>query len=140
MADKKNSTEFPGFNYWDSPRQFLKYPMILQEYWRQLTGSEQKVLDFIIRQTYGWKKQSDIIAIQQFTDGVKKNKGTGLSRSQVKRAIQGLERKGFVEVKRSKRRPSTFTLRISEEAKQNRAMELEHLNSLKRRKALNFSF
>ena len=109
---------------------FLKYPMILQEYWCRLTGSEQKVLDFIIRQTFGWKKQSDIISLQQFTDGIKKNRGTGLSRSQVKRAINGLEKKGFIEVERRSRRPSKFTLRVSDEAKQNRKLELRYLSTL----------
>ncbi len=125
-----DNVEFPGFDYWDSRKQFLKYPMILQEYWWQLSGSEQKVLDFIIRQTFGWKKQSDTISISQFTDGVKKNRGTGLSASQVKRAIDRLEKKGFIEVKRYNRRPSKFTLRVSEEAKRQRKLEICHLNTL----------
>jgi hypothetical protein len=130
MGDKKEKIDFPGFSYWDSRKQFLKYPMILQEYWHQMTGSEQKVLDFIIRQTFGWRKQSDTIALKQFTDGIKKNRGTGLSRSQVKRAISGLEKKGFIEVERRNRRPSKFTLRVSDEAKNDRKLELRYSNTL----------
>lgn len=140
MASKGKQAEFPGFHYWDSRKQFLKYPMILQEYWWQLSGSEQKVLDFIIRQTFGWKKQSDTLSISQFTDGVKKNRGTGLSASQVKRAIDSLEAKGFIEVKRRNRRPSVFTLRVSEEAKQQRKLEIHYLSNLpKPKERLRFS-
>lgn len=126
---RENEFLFPGFHYWDSRKQFLKYPMIMQEYWHVLSGSEQKVIDFIIRQTFGWKKQSDTIAISQFTDGIKKNRGTGLSASQVKRAINGLEKKGFIEVKRRKGCPSTFTLRVSDEAKKNRKCGVDYTNN-----------
>ncbi len=126
----KAQKEFPGFNYWDSRKQFLKYPMIMQEYWYLLSGSEQKVIDFIIRQTFGWKKQSDVISLSQFTGGIKKNHGTGLSRSQVKRAIDDLEKKGFIEVERRNRRPSKFTLRVSDEAKQDLKLEVRYVNNL----------
>lgn len=126
---KKTSPEFPGFDYHNTRKQFIKYPMIMQEYWWVLSGSEQKVIDFIIRQTFGWKKQSDTIAIQQFTDGIKKNRGTGLSASQVKRAINGLEKKGFVEVERRKGCPSRFTMRLSDEARKHGKAEVEFVNN-----------
>ncbi len=121
--------QFPGFDHYSTSKQFIKYPMIMQEYWCVLKGSEQKVLDFIIRQTFGWKKQSDTIAISQFTDGIKKNRGTGLSASQVKRAISGLEKKGFIEVERRKGYPSRFTMRLSDEAKKRGQAEVEFVNN-----------
>lgn len=126
---KRKDFLFPGFDYHYKRKQFIKYPMVMQEYWCILSGSEQKVMDFIIRQTFGWQKQSDTIAISQFTDGIKKNRGTGLSASQVKRAIDGLEEKGFIEVERRKGRPSTFTLRVSEQAKKAQQAEVEFVNN-----------
>lgn len=126
---QENKDEFPGFAHHSTRKQFIKYPMILQEYWYLLSGSEQKVLDFIIRQTFGWKKQSDTIAISQFTDGIKKNRGTGLSASQVKRAINGLEEKGFIEVERRKGCPSRFTMRLSDEAKKRGQAEVDFVNN-----------
>jgi len=122
----KDDVKFPGYEYWDSQRQFIKYPMILQEYWWALTGSEQKVLDMVVRQTFAWKRQSDIIALSQFTDGIKKNRGTGLSRSQVKRAIDSLEKRGFIEVERFDRRASKFTMPVSIAAKEQKRLEIEH--------------
>jgi hypothetical protein len=126
---QKNKTEFPGFDYHNTRKQFLKYPMIMQEYWCVLSGSEQKVIDFIIRQTFGWNKQSDTIAISQFTDGIKKNRGAGVSASQAKRAIDSLEEKGFIEVERRKGCPHRFTMRVSEQAKKNGQAEVEFVNN-----------
>lgn len=86
---------------------------MLEEHWHSLSGSEQKVLDFILRQTLGFKKRCDFIALKQFSKGLggrSKNKGTGLSISQVRRAIVGLEEKGFILVTRIRNCPSNFCL------------------------------
>lgn len=105
-----NSNMFIGFQE-NIIENFWPYPNFMEEYWYQMSGSEQKVLDFIMRQTIGFRKTSDWIAISQFTNGIgKANKGTGLSKSQVQRAIIGLEKKGFITVKRHKNRPSIFRL------------------------------
>ena len=114
MASKKKvqkSMMFPGFkHHYDD--EFFMYPQILEKYWCQLSGSEQKILDFILRQTIGWKKHSDTISLSQFANGIGKsgNRGTGLSYSQIQRAIKGLEKKGFIEVQRVQNRPSKFDL------------------------------
>lgn len=87
------------------------YPHILEGYWCQMSGSEQKVMDFILRQTIGWRKLSDRISLEQFANGIgETNKGTGLSYSQIQRAIKGLEKQGFIKVIRTEHRPSTFEL------------------------------
>jgi len=102
---------FSGFDY--RVDNFFMYPMVLEEYWRELSGSEQKVLDFILRQTIGFRKEYDFISLSQFTNGVggrSANRGTGLSTSQVRRAIAKLEEKGFIRVERSPRRTSKFLL------------------------------
>lgn len=109
--------EFPGYEMYNCQTQFIPYPMVLEQYWWALSGSEQKVLDFIIRKTFGWQKQSDYIAISQFTDGDKTGGGVGLSRSQVKRAINSLEKKKFIQVERCYKRVSKFTLPYDEDTK-----------------------
>jgi len=110
-ADRfKGHDEFEGFkdNYHSD---FWKYPNELEEHWYYLSGSEQKVLDFILRQTFGFRKSSDWISLSQFVNGVgEKNHGTGLSISQVRRAITGLEEKGFIIVERHKNSTSKFFL------------------------------
>lgn len=108
--------EFEGFDPLYNQRHFFIYPVILASYWCDLSGSEQKCLDFILRQTIGWRKESDFISLDQFCSGVNgsMNFGTGLSKSQVRRAIDGLEKKKFVFVERRKNRPSRFTLNIND--------------------------
>lgn len=91
---------FPGFKrvYKDS---FFRYPNELESYWYLLSGSEQKLLDFILRRTYGFQKVEDHISLSQFVNGVgKKGKGPGVSRAQVQRSITGLESKGFIRTER----------------------------------------
>lgn len=108
--------DFPGFGHHKAPGQFFKYPMILEKYWCTMTGSEQKVLTFILRKTYGWQQNSDNISLSQFTDGDATGAGTGLSRIQVRRAIDELERKGFIKVTRRNRKPSYFELPLTKQA------------------------
>lgn len=94
------SDKFPGFRQVYS-RDFFIYPNVLESYWHMLSGSEQKVLDFILRQTIGYQKTCDFIALSQFTDGVRgrtENYGAGVSQSQVRRCLESLEEKGFITV------------------------------------------
>ena len=88
-------TKFPGFpeNYIHT---FWKYPRMLEGYWYMLSGSEQKVLDFILRQTVGYGNDSDKISMSQFMNGYKDNKGTGLDKKTILKAIKGLIEKGFI--------------------------------------------
>jgi hypothetical protein len=106
----KSRVPFTGFNR-NYLKNFFIYPNLLEEHWHYLSGSEQKVLDFTLRQTIGFRKHGDYIALSQFANGIgKKNRGTGLSVSQVRRAIKGLEEKGFITVSRPKGRPSWINL------------------------------
>lgn len=61
-----------------------------------LKKSEWKVLLFILRKTYGWGKQEDMISISQFEDA------TGLSRRTVIYALQDLEAKKMITIERKK--------------------------------------
>ncbi len=116
----KSTTQmsFPGFDL-SKDAKFFKYPSDMDKYWYLLTGSEQKVLDFILRQTIGFKKPSDTIAYSQIETGIKGfNNGTGLSRSQVHRAVNSLEDKGFIKTIRHHRKPHVFHLVTREETVQ----------------------
>ena len=72
----------------------------------RLTEGELRVLLYIIRHTFGWKKESDTISLSQLTDGISRKDGThldwgaGVSRPTAVRAVQGLERKGIIVVAR----------------------------------------
>lgn len=67
-----------------------------------LNGSELKVLLYIIRRTFGFKKESDNISLNQIVNGIKKKDGsmqdygTGLSMQSVKNAIKGLTEKNVI--------------------------------------------
>lgn len=90
-------TKFPGFpkepatNYWP-------YPKALNGWWHILSGAEQKILDYILRHTWGFKKNADFISYSQFKDGVRGcDKGCGLkSDTTIAKALVGLESKGFI--------------------------------------------
>lgn len=118
------SKEFPGFppepegNYW-------RYPRIVNGWWHQLTGSEQKVLDYILRHTWGYDKDADAISLEQFQKGIwskKENKwidkGTGLSKRSIIYAIngrkgfsKGLIKKGFVMAEKDHRKITIYRLK-----------------------------
>ena len=116
---EQQQLQFPGFpekpieNYW-------QYPKIVNGFWHQLTGAEQKVLDYILRHTWGYNKNSDTISRQQFQYGIKKrdgewlDKGTGLTQPSISRALRGLVDKGFIlrSGRRGKKLISEYTLRL----------------------------
>ena len=96
--------KFEGFpityNYGD----FWRYPNVMNKWWRYLTGSEHKVLDFILRHTVGFKKLNDKISLSQIETGVGKlDNGTGLTRPPIIKAIKGLVEKGFIKKARNKK-------------------------------------
>lgn len=81
----------PNMNFWS-------YPKDLNGFWHQLSGSEQKVLDYILRHTWGFDKDSDDISLSQLQNGIKGfDQGTGLSRPTVIKAISGLVEMGFIK-------------------------------------------
>ena len=99
MKMKVNNKKFPGFPPKPSTN-FWSYPKALNGYWHQLTGSEQKVLDYILRHTWGFDKVADEISLTQLEKGIKNfDKGTGLCRPTVITALKGLIKKGFISKK-----------------------------------------
>ena len=72
----------------------------------ELSEAELRVLLYIIRRTFGFKKDSDAISLSQMVDGVTTrdgrvlDRGTGMSRRGVMNGCAGLLEKGIVEVER----------------------------------------
>ena len=101
---EQQQLKFPGFpekpqeNYW-------QYPKVMNGYWHQLSGTEQKVLDYILRHTWGYQKTADRISLSQFKNGIIIKKtgermdwGIGIKKDgTIIKAIEKLEKLGFIE-------------------------------------------
>jgi len=112
--------KFSGFltpNYTQIPDQ------VFDELLPILSGNEIKILMYICRRTFGFKKGSDNISLAQMVsgitakDGTKLDGGTGLSKASVARALKDLEDKDIiVRVRRSDPLkgdlPTTYQLNI----------------------------
>ncbi len=72
----------------------------------QLTERELRVMLYVIRRTYGFKKREDAISLTQFAEGIvtqdgkRLDRGAGVNRRSVIRAVQSLERQGLLEAVR----------------------------------------
>jgi len=116
----KNNEEikFPGFPK-DLNGRYWTYPKIMDSFWCQLTGSEQKVLDFILRRTFGWRKTEDRISISQFKNGIKTRdgrwieRGTGLKKdATIIKAYNRIAELGFIDIVRKSRKVLIYRLRF----------------------------
>lgn len=96
-----------------------QFPTLINGYVHSLTGSEFKVLWYILRHTFGWQKVTDNLSRSQISKGIKKrngeivDSGTGLSIRQVERCLKSLEEKGFILIKREMGKVSEITLNIT---------------------------
>lgn len=120
MGNNHNhSGQFPGFpaepvtNYWP-------YPRALNGWWHTLTPTEQKVLDYILRHTWGYRKTADSISYSQFVNGIIKkdgtviDTGTGIKNEKtVRKALRGLEAKGFIITRHDLGGCNTYGLKIN---------------------------
>lgn len=102
MARSK-SFVFEGFRY---PRYTQVPDELFDVLMPDLTEAEIKCLLYIIRRTFGFRKESDAIATKQFIEGIvtrdgrQLDRGTGLSSKGVWSGLKGLEEKGIIEVAR----------------------------------------
>lgn len=91
--ERENSFEFKGF---DSPSYTPVPDAVFDVLLNQLGNAEIKVLLYVIRRTFGFKKGSDRISKSQLENGIvtKDGKvldgGTGLSRRSIRLALQNL--------------------------------------------------
>src|SRR5215212_5983551 len=118
--DESIAATFPGFR---SPNYTPVPDELFDELLADLSGAEVKVLLYIIRRTFGFKKDSDSISLNQITNGIETregevlDRGTGLSKASVATAVKSLEHRGVIL--RVRRRsdhkgdePTTYSLNI----------------------------
>lgn len=93
----------------------------------ELEHGELRVLLYIIRRTFGFKKQSDHISLNQLVEGIRKrdgevlDRGAGVSKSTAVRAVKGLIEKGIIVAARNSSpdrgyEATTYSLRFQDEA------------------------
>ena len=91
-----------------SPRYTQVPDEVFDEVMPHLSGAELKVLLYVIRRTFGFKKDADNISLAQICKGIRTREGevldhgTGLSLSSVQIAIKGLIDKHCVISKRNR--------------------------------------
>jgi hypothetical protein len=92
---KKAAQQILRFKGFISPRYTQVPDELFDALMAYLSGAELKVLLYIIRRTFGFKKDSDHISLRQICNGIKTregdvlDKGTGLSLSTVQIALKG---------------------------------------------------
>ena len=121
---RSESLTFAGFtspNYTQVPDELFDILM------PQLSDAELRVLLYIIRRTFGFKRDSDTIALSQMVSGITTKEGqvldsgTGLSKSTVARGLKSLREKGVIVATRNSSisrgdQPTTYRLRFAVES------------------------
>ena len=127
MLYMNNTATFQGFtapNYTQVPDE------LFDDLMTDLSGAELKVLLYIIRRTFGFKKTEDTISLSQMLNGITTkagetlDKGTGLSKKTLLVALNTLEAKHIIltERRRSAERgnePTAYKLNIVGNASSN---------------------
>jgi phage replication O-like protein O len=108
MGEEQNSGNFKDLMFlgFRSPRYTQVPDELFDLLLPRLSGAELKVLLYIVRRTFGWKKDSDRISLSQFENGITRRTGevldggTGLSSRAVRLALQSLVEKNVLIKKR----------------------------------------
>jgi hypothetical protein len=93
---------YRGPRFTPIPDEFLDHQLA------DLTSAEAKVMLFLFRKTYGYRKSADRVSFAQLehgtmsSDGTIIDRGTGLSKATIWRALKGLQKKGLIEVRRQR--------------------------------------
>ncbi len=102
--NRDQSLPFDGFaspNYTQVPDELFDTLMT------QLSDCELRVLLYIVRRTFGFKRTSDTISLSQMVSGITTkdgqvlDSGTGLSKSTVARGLKSLREKGVIVATRN---------------------------------------
>src|SRR3712207_2214089 len=99
FMEDRPAQKFRGFR---SPNTTPIPDEVFDELLADLSGAELKVLLYICRRTFGWKKESDNISLNQMLrgitrkDGAQLDYGAGLSKPALLRTIRLLVQKGII--------------------------------------------
>src|SRR5712692_789306 len=99
MKDKPNqqSSDVSSFKGYASPNYTLVPDELFDQQLPDLSGAELKVLLYIIRRTFGFKKDSDNISLSQMLSGIHTrdgrvlDRGVGLTKKTLLQALRSLE-------------------------------------------------
>ena len=120
MSHEKSNHTFAGFN---SPR-FTQIPdQLIDELMVDLSPAELRIVLYIARRTFGFKKESDNISIDQMVHGITTkagkvlDRGTGLSKRRLLPALNRLIDRNIIKRTRSQHQsgrnlPSLYSLNI----------------------------
>lgn len=113
---------FPGFY---APEYTQVPNNLFDELLSQLTGAELKVLLYIMRRTFGFRRAEAPISLTQMERGLiirgeRKDHGTGLTRKTLYQAVASLEARGCIDALRSQGEDgaadtTVYRLRVIEE-------------------------
>jgi phage replication O-like protein O len=117
---------FQGFR---SPRYTQVPDEVFDELLTHLSGAELKVLLYIIRRTFGFKKESDNISLNQLlhgittTEGIVLDRGTGLTKKTLLETIKSLVEKKLIIAQRRRseekgNEPTTYHIHMIGEKKE----------------------
>src|SRR5712671_1017755 len=102
-SDNRKPPPFRGFrspNYTPVPDELFDELLV------ELSGAELKVLLYIIRRTFGFKRDSDNISLSQMLNGIRTHdgrvldRGVGLTKKTLLQAIKTLEEQHVISTER----------------------------------------
>ncbi len=120
----KNTVQIKNFQGYSSPNYTPVPDELFDEQLTILSGAELKVLLYIIRRTFGFKKETDNISLNQLLNGITTregeilDKGTGLSKKTLLEAIRSLVEQNLILTQRRRSvergdEPTTYMLNIA---------------------------
>lgn len=124
MRKDSKTFEFSGF---ESPNYTQVPDELFDQLLPQLSGAELKALLYIIRRTFGFKRESDTISLSQMLSGIRGrdgqvlDRGTGLSKPALLQALRTLEGKRIIHTERRRSvdkgdEPTIYRLCVKEES------------------------
>lgn len=122
--DNQHGPDWTAFRGYSTPNYTMVPDELFDEHLPFLSGAELKVLLYIIRRTFGFKKDSDSISLSQMLHGITTHdgrtldRGAGLSKPTLLQALRSLIGKNLIlsERQRSHDRgdePTIYQLRLS---------------------------
>src|SRR5665811_213836 len=120
-------TPQPVFNGFASPNYTQVPDELFDLLLPQLADNELRVLLYIVRRTFGFKRDTDTISLSQMVHGITTKEGqvldtgTGLSKSTVARGLKSLRERGIILATRNASaergdQPTTYRLRFKTDA------------------------
>jgi hypothetical protein len=121
-TEDKQSFHYQGFS---SPNGTIVPDDVFDLLLPHLSDIELRVLLYIIRRTFGFKKEHDDISLKQIVEGIRTqdgrtlDRGAGVSKPSAIKAVRGLSEKGIITAQRNSSpargdEPTTYALRFRE--------------------------